>query len=263
MYGEFTSLRSQVSQEVGQVSGIVRQMREDERWWNFRGVEFLETEPDEALVRLQWQLKEFTAGSQVTLNYRKQGEEAFTPIDAESQSDGYYYADFPADINPEPTFEIHVTRSEQNRTYSEKTERLESDKAYEYYISVQEDDKLRSSDVLSLNMSSMSKRLFNHLSIGVHLNDELYITLHEDTYDKESKYQVEQAFAEIRKGDTVIQRERLIVNDDITDSDRRHYPEDTLYEARLDPATEYDALYLIVNYKDDMAFEKELDIHFR
>ncbi|MCW3489736.1 hypothetical protein [Dethiobacter alkaliphilus] len=262
MHGEFASLRSQVSHEVGQISGTVQHMREAERWWNIRDVEFLETGADEGLVRLEWQLREYSAGSQVTLNYRKRGEDTFTTIAAETESEGYYYADFMAEITHEPSFEIYITSSSERDTVSEKKVGFESDKTYEYYISVKEDGKLRSSDVLSLNLNTMSRRLYNPLFIGVHLNDEIYISLNEDTFAfKESKYQVEQAFAEVRKGDTVIQRERLILNDDMIESDGQYYPEDIFYEARFDPASDYDDLYLVINYNDDMKFEIKIDLN--
>ncbi|EEG78623.1 hypothetical protein [Dethiobacter alkaliphilus] len=264
MHGEFASLRSQVSHEVGQISGTVQHMREAERWWNIRDVEFLATWADEGLVRLEWQLREYSAGSQVTLNYRKRGEDTFTTIAAESESEGYFYADFMAEITHEPSFEIYITSPSKRDSVSEKMVGFESDQyqAYEYYISVKEDGKLRSSDVLSLNLDTLSRRLYNPLYIGVHLNDEIYISLNEDTFGfKESKYQVEQAFAEVRKGDAVIQRERLILNDDMIESGGQYYPEDIFYEARFDPASDYDDLYLIVNYNDDMKFELKIDLN--
>lgn len=268
LQGEMGSIRAQLSHEVGHISSVVQQMREDERWWNFRGVQIMDSRPETALVRVEWQLNDYSEGSQVTFHYRKIGEQLFASVDAETVSNGFYYADFPVEVKLEPTWEYHASSSESNRTTRNVTA-IEGKggydrPSYEYYIAVKQDERILTGEIRNLGLGQLTPNYFSHLSLNVNLDrSNIHVALYETKYDQETMFTVQEAYVELRKGNTVVERQRLSVDAASAEETRRYEIWEHAYEATLTPSGIYDSLFIILKYNEDLTIERQFDINFR
>jgi hypothetical protein len=223
----------------------------------------LEVGKDEAKVKIDWFLREYQEGSTVTFNYRKPGENSFTPIDAEKGTDGYFYTILPIEMVKEPIWENYITRissssfSRSNRAETvaeEKYVSLNQQMRYEYYISVSKDDTTRIGETYSIDLAKLSYSLFNPLNSHVDISQDgpVYVNVTEHDLPP-TYYHIESIYFESRKGNRLVEKWTL---EKIEDESGRGGI--NTYRVFTKPEKDFDSLYIVIKYNEGVLVEKEI-----
>ncbi|KJS13331.1 MAG: hypothetical protein VR67_04945 [Peptococcaceae bacterium BRH_c8a] len=268
LQGNLNNLHSSVSGEVSGIRGVVKQMKDDARWWEPAEAEFLDVNKDEAQVKISWSLREYRAGSQVMLNYQKPGEQEYIQIAAKEEAKGRFYVNLPVAVPREPVINVNVKQVGDFTNSKAPVEVEESlkearvsgteDLNFTYYISVQEGQTIRTSERHSLSLGSLNYQLFSPLIAEVRLmdNGEIEASVHYELVGS-PHYELKEIYLESRTGeDTVLEKWPL---------EREHtyvYPvpagaEGFLY-LKPTSAKDYDSLFLVINYSDNLKVERKI-----
>jgi hypothetical protein len=266
LQGELSGLRSQISHEVMGLRGTVEGIRDEARWWTPGGVEFLETERENALVKISWHLREFREGSKVLLNYQPIGGEIYEEVLAEEEASGYFSVVLPLKLPLEPFIGIHLQRTMEqtsgknnrsgNVAVEEKQEySANSSMNFKYYISVQDGETVRTGEVRSMDLSKLTYNRFNHLNLQIIIDGEsIRGVLFEDQFRSDNPYyEIENIYLESRKGkDLTLEQWALKQIDTEPAFGSRKY------EAKASPSKDYDSLFLVIHYSDGLTIEREI-----
>ena len=257
MQGRIDALRSEMHAELSGVSHIVHAMQEQARWWEPGEIEVIKTGPKQASVRVGWYLRDYRAGSKVFINYRRQGEEEYTALEAREGTGGHFHALLNLEFNPEPQWSHVYSRSQPGFgsppvEFKEVGPDFAPQLYYEYYISILDEGAIRAGDVEYLNLNKLIYGYYSSLHsyidfekshVSVHLSEELYA---------QSCYTLAEARLELCKGSRVVKRLPL---------HRSEGPDDEVIEWRADTKAEagedYDLLRLVVTYSDGESFTRQ------
>ncbi|HZK24122.1 MAG TPA: hypothetical protein VFC74_01905 [Oscillospiraceae bacterium] len=259
MQSEINSLRFQISNEIGSVSGVVQQIQDESRWWALDETEILNAGREEAEVKISWYLREYQEDSLVTFNYRPVGENDFTTVAAVKGSEGYFYSILNLAVIPEPMWDIsisHSSNSNQSDTFEEvyDKERVELSQKmrYEYYVATTKDGVIRTGEVMQLDLNEMRDYLFNslHTHVSTQQNRPTYISLVETKYLENVPYRLVEAHVETRMGNRVIEKWPLEKQGDTNEA--------AVFESRIETTQDYDDLYIVVRYSEGFTVERKI-----
>lgn len=257
MQGHIDSLRFDIHNELSGVSHIFQAMQEQAGWWEPGELELIETGPEQASVRVGWYLRDYRVGSKVFINYRRQGEEEYTALEAGDGSSGHFHVLLNLEFNPEPQWSHGFSRSQHGfgSPPDEIIEKVVPDydpqPHYEYYISTLDEGEIRTGDVESLHLDKLFygyySCLHSHFDFGknhvyVHLSEELYA---------QPRYTVAEARLELCKGSRVVKRLPLHRNDG---------PDDVIEwqaDTKVEVGEDYNVLRLVVTYSDGKSFSRQ------
>ena len=194
MQGYIDSLRFDIHNELSGVSHIFQAMQEQAGWWEPGELELIETGPEQASVRVGWYLRDYRAGSEVFINYRRQGEEEYTALEAGDGSSGHFHVLLNLEFNPEPQWSHGFSRSRHGfgSPPDEIIEKVVPDydpqPHYEYYISTLDEGTIRTGDVESLPLDKLFcgyySCLQSHFDVGKNSVDAVSYT-HLDVYKRQ------------------------------------------------------------------------------
>ncbi|MCR3922571.1 MAG: hypothetical protein NUK65_08675 [Firmicutes bacterium] len=263
---EMYSLRSSITHEVGTVSGVVRQIQEEARWWSPGQTEILNAGKDEAQVKIDWYVKEYQENSLVTFNYRNVREKDFISLDADKGSDGYFFTVLSIEMIKAPLWELSISHSSNSYNHSYPMEEIEEFKEvkpadvneYEYYISVTKDGTTRTGEVRRLYLHELSYSLFNPLygHVSIDKGRPTFVNLVEGRAHENVYYRIKEAYVEARTGTSIIKKWPL-AKDSNTEAPHYGYTE-TMYSATIETETDYDSFYIVVKYNDAITVEKRI-----
>lgn len=274
LQGELHGLRSQVSHEIGSIRGTVQSIRDDARWYTAPRVDITGVDREKALLKVSWNLREYTAGSGVTLNYRY-GKQAFKTIEAVEEANGLFTAEFALGIPQEPVWSLSFSRAADRQAAADRRQAAvaveeqhwgvgPSRMLLEYYITLQEGDTMRSSEQHVMDLEKLSYSLFNPLNlwVGWEKDGELHVILYQMPVT-EPHYVLQSATLESRRGKTqALQSWPLALNEIQTPAGApRPAPGYTHpLEVRAVPAQPCDSLFLVVEYSGGITVEKEIPV---
>ena len=268
MQGELHNLRSQVTHEVGSIRGTVQSIRDEARWYTAPRFEVTGTEDTIAMIRLSWNLQEYTEGSIVTLNYRYADQAAFTGIDANEESSGLFAVEFPIEIMMEPNLSFSVSKASGSDTRTSRNQSVavveeewgpgSSPMLLQYYITLQDGEKIRTSEQYTMELDKLSYNYFNplHLSINWEGDEKMDVVLTQFPNIPTPHYTIRDIHLESRRG-----RTEVIERWSFTEINVRYpqtAPEHAAFEASVVPGREYDSLFVVVEYSGGVTVEKEI-----
>lgn len=258
LQGELNSLRS----EVGSIRGTMQSIKnEDARWWTPGEVEFMDVDREKALTKISWYLREYREGSKVMLNYQPVGKEDYTEIVAEEESKGYFSVVLPVEVPLEHIFDIHLeraTKKEHLKDRNLKEVRITEPKpSLKYYISVQDGETIRTSEIRTLDLSKLSFKLFNPLNLRVNFNSNNKITANVHEYKAGNpRYEINEMYLETRKGKKQVLEKWPFKPVQI----QKAYEQERfkIYDVHATPSKAYDSLYWVIKYSEGLLVEKEI-----
>ena len=254
LQGHLDALRTEMHAELSGITHTVQEMEEQSRWWEPGEIEIMEVGPGQASVKLGWYIKEYRAGSKVFINYRLQGEEQYTALEAEEGSGGYFYAILDLEFRPQPLWTHIFSRSEHGLgsvpgedkkiAGSDSEPRLQ----YEYYLSILEGDAIRVGNVEILSLDKLSYTYYSFLQSYTEVEkDRVYVHLQEEL-DMHPRHTLREVCLELCKGGGVVKKVFL------QESEGPDKVMEWEAEAGVKAGEDYDYLRLVVTFSDGNSF---------
>ena len=269
--GELHNLRSQVTHEIGSIRGTVQTIRDDARWYTPPRFEVTGMEDTTAVIKLSWNLQEYTAGSTVTLNYRYGDQTVFNEVEAIEESSGLYAVEFPIQKPMEPNWHLSVSSTPGNSAAAGRTNREQavsvsekkvwgpgsSSMQLKYYIALQEGETIRTSEQHTMDLDKLSYNLFNPLDVQVSWEGEekLEVVLNQLPNIPHPHYTIQTVRLESRRGKTEVERWPLT---EVKFSYPQPAPEHSMYSVTAVPNKNYESLFVVVDYSGGITVEKEI-----
>ncbi|MBO8129785.1 MAG: hypothetical protein H0Z39_11440, partial [Peptococcaceae bacterium] len=188
-------------------------------------------------------------------------KEDYTEIVAEEESKGYFSVVLPVEVPLEPIFDIHLERATKKEPQIvrnlEEARVTEPKPNFKYYISVQDGETIRTSEVRTLDLSKLSFKLFNPLNLWVNFNsnNNIAVKVHERKVGK-PRYEIDEIYLETRKGKEQVLEKWPFKPVQI----QKAYEQERLkiYDVQATPSKAYDSLYLVIKYSEGLLVEKEI-----
>lgn len=248
------NLRSEIRSEMNEVTGIFLALKEQAAWWGPGESEVIAMGPERTTARVSWFLKDYRAGSKVFFNYRLQGEEEYTALEAEEGTGGYFHALLEVEYRPEPQWSQQLTRSIRHGSDSppEEIENAwpvqDGQPEVEYYISTFDGDTIRTGEPGSLPL--MKGGYYSSLQSYIHVQDtRIEVVLHEELYG-EPRHTVTGARVELLRGDGVVRGVSLVRGDRSSDTVEWHA------DFNAEVGKDHDTLRLVVAFSDGHSFSR-------
>lgn len=257
MQSNLDALRFEIRNEVSDISDVFQAMQEEARWWESEDFEITSLSPGQAQIRFGGYLKDYRAGSKVFFNYRRQGEEAYTSLEAVEESSGYFYALLDLEYDPAPPWEQQIFYSFglMSDTPEELITEAVSDceQQFDYYVSVVDGDNVRVGDPESLFLDKLNYSYYTSLQSFLDAgSNSIDIRLLE--MENDALYDVTAARLELCKGSRVVEKVSLGV------SDESGYMSEWRAEAKAKAGEDYNVFRLVVTYSDGKSFTRQTSL---
>ncbi len=267
LQGQLNALQGSLIHEVGSIRGELQAARQQEHWWSPGDLQVEAVDGDRVRVEVSWSLQEYHEGSEVTLHYSAPGEALFQDVPVERGPGGYFSAAFIVDIPLEPPFDVSLQvhhSGDQRRTsvVEEMTSAyVHGGMDVQYFISVQEGDKVKTGLARTLDLAKFRFDRFNPLHARVEIDagqETVRVTLIEQLALETPHYAVEKVLLEQRdsSGSRLDGWEMIVVDEGRSRGGQR------IYEAEIPlEATETGSLYCLIHYTDSLVVEKSIYTH--
>ena len=269
MQGELHNLRSHVTHEIGSIRGTVQSIREDARWYTAPRFEVTGMEDTTAMIKLSWNLQEYTEGSAVTLNYRYGDQDGFSEVKAVEESSGLFAVEFPIEITLEPNWNFYLSKATESSATSrtQNVSAVVEEKVWgpghspmllEYYITLQEGGTIRASDQHTMELDKLNFNYFNPLDVNViwEGDEKLEVVLNQPPYIPDPHYTIQNIHLESRKGKTEVMERWAFT--EVVVSYPQPAPEHLSFKVLTVPGKDYDSLFVVVEYSGGVTVEKEI-----
>lgn len=248
-------LVSSVDSIPNQIDSAFNQIKQMERWVIPAEFELKELKEDKLYFKANWQIKEYDKDSKVYFNYKEGGE--IDKIEAVDKGNGYFKADFSINLSSriEPQWSIGINRSNSSSnsaSVSQTSQAAVRKSGLEYYISVENKYKIKSSEFYNFNLDHLVDRVYGFLAANIDIteNNIYNVSLRwNNTSDPVTKINTPRLKA-FKDG-------KLVLNEDLSYREESHLKE-KIYNIKLDDGKEFDRLVLEVKYDNGKEFTKEI-----
>ncbi|PKM82018.1 MAG: hypothetical protein CVU89_06675 [Firmicutes bacterium HGW-Firmicutes-14] len=265
--GRFNMLQ-QETQRVGELSQqnaervnqAMLVLETEQRWVTPLDIATIKNENGNPAVQLSWVIKEYPAGAPVTFNYRRQGDPEFTSLAAVSLGAGRFAVELKEKLPAEPEMKLDVSYiesgqgdSKQSRAILEK--KTSKPKSLEYYITVNEGNRLKSSEVGSLSLDQISRGIYPGMGVEVEVNkvaEQYGVFLTEYSSDPQ-QVKLAGVYLEAYSGDKPVGQIRLSETDNKPDGSTRVFRGQWNYAG-----VSYDRVVLKLEFANGEEFTREI-----
>lgn len=265
LHNELNNVSQRVSSEVSGIASIVAGIKEQEQWWAPAQVNIEKVEKDEALISVEWHLRDYQENSTIRFHYRQKDSSNFTELAPTEKIPGCFTVTLPVSPPKEPQMYVAINQERDNTlpepavTRSEEKSQINPPLTYEYYISTAEKGTIRTSDLLTLNLWEISHRLFNPIEVNISIrkNGNISGSFHERPISKNSPYyEVKKVYLETRSaGNRLQERWQFAEN-----TNQRNLRGVRILQVDAVPEADYHSIYLVVEYNEGLIFEKKIDL---
>ncbi|MGI6614853.1 MAG: hypothetical protein ACOX30_02305 [Dethiobacteria bacterium] len=253
------SIRSGIQSEMSEVTGFIEALQDQSAWWEPGELEVVETGPEQSTIKIEWYLKDYRAGSDIFINYRRLGEEKYTSLEVAENSRGHCSIQLTLPIIPEPQWSHSLSRhSGLAGSPEEMFNEAVADNSpwqYEYYISLADGETVRTGSVEEIYLDKLACSYYSILDSHIDIEkDNISVFILETQYGP-PRYTVTGARLELLKGSRVVQQlplEKGARPDESTD-----WQADAGYKA----AGGCDAACLVVTFSDGKSFQQQIDLN--
>ncbi|WP_202080432.1 hypothetical protein [Caldalkalibacillus salinus] len=252
-----------INGQSGQIRHVLNEFKEEQSWLGQieRNVNMDAIDQGQVALSYTWQVKELQPGSEVVFHYAYGQSDEFTSLPAEELQQGLFQVNLPLEVDMEPRWEIYqytVNRSDQSHAVEEQEvfakeevikERDET--ALRYFVSVTNDDMVRSGDMQKEHLDHLGTSKYGHIQTDIHLDEENFAVNLEHYTD--SMQRIEEASLLMYEDNTLISEQEI-------ERDEHRSPDEHYQFFRLEQQKRDDqARHVIkVRYSDGETFEKEI-----
>ncbi|MFS0862601.1 hypothetical protein [Fredinandcohnia sp. 179-A 10B2 NHS] len=258
-------IMSNVSEQTSNVTNIIEDFKQEQSWistvqWE---IQDQNVKNGKANLYFKWQVKELVPNSLVAIHYKYGDKQEYQSVTAKTPGDGLFEASVPIEVNVEPEWSVNTIISNNNQTMVEESVRgyeeyskEEIDKNdFSYYITVSNEDVIKSSEIDTVHLGELAMRYYGYLETSVYLEgDDFSVSVTQ--YKNESDIFLEEAYLIKYKNNTKVEEEKL---------DTSNYNDEDPYGPEREHSIhfpskdgEFNSLLLKVIYSNGTSFEKEV-----
>ena len=253
-----TALTQQNSNRINQAVNIIETAQ---RWITPVEISDVKQEGNNYKVKLSWVIKDYPGNAPVTFNYRQPGNQVFTSRQAAPVGDGRFEIEISDTLKVEPEWTIQTTyigRSDGDSKpiqVNETAKAIEGQEPMEYYISVKDGTRLKSSEISSLDLGKLSWGMYAPLSTDVQADRERerYSVILTQFGIEPKQVKLTGATLQAFRGNQVISQNELTEGGGKPGAGVRMFNTEWNYKN-----LSFDRVLLTVNYANGQQFKKEI-----
>lgn len=254
LQSNISRMESNITSVPSQVSNVLNQMKEEQSWISPIRID-VENEDNKNLnLKASWQIKDYRKGSTVLFHYRTEGEE-FKAIEATDKGGGFFEVVVPMEIKLEPVLYLNISQTQEQATAMEVTEsspqRIKGEEnTLAYYISVENNDNIRSNEIEQRNLDGFSKGVYGNLQGSLHIsNDKIFNVSVRQYWDQQGVIRISSATLKEYKNDELV-----------STNDLEQIPEEKgIYHVTINNENqEFNRLVLDIEFEDGTKLEEEI-----
>lgn len=257
---EGLTIRSLTQQNTDRINQAMNTIETEQRWITPVDIAGVKQAGDNTVVLLSWVIKDYLVGTPVTFHYRKQGGSEFVSQQAITKGDGRFEIELLEKLEAEPDWKmgtsyINVKNGDSKTRAVAEEVRPAGRKNMEYYITVKDGTRLKSSEISSINLDDISRGLYSPLAAEVQIDQEreyyrVFLTQH---IIDSKQVNLAQASLEAYLGDKLVVQNKLRQDDSKLDGSVRIYNTQWDYKG-----VSFDRVLLKVEYENGKQFNKEI-----
>lgn len=250
-----------VNGQVNQIQNVMNDIRREQSWISSinMDVKVNDTKVGKANANFEWQIKELHANSDVNFHYTFGDSEDYQTVPAKQLENGLFQVSIPVEIDMKPQWEIHTTmmgsaeEEVSKRVMEERMEQQYRQHSVNYFVSVTDDDMVKSSEKSTRNLSGYGTRYYGFIMVNMNpYGDNFNVTVIKEKSDSSSDLK-EVHLLSYQNG-SLIGDEKL--NSNIQENTSTQKP--VVFESeKLDPET-FTRLVVKITYNNGESFEKEI-----
>lgn len=241
-----------------QVNNLLTQIKRVESWITSVQIKPENISEKGMIMKANWQIKDFKSDSEVFFHY-KIAEGEFIKVPATMEENGYFEVAFPIDIELKPIWKIELSEAFNEKAVHivEETYRNDTkDNTLQHYVSVNNKENIRSSEMSHYNLKGVSNKMYGTLFVHVHLDarDTKIDSIAVSTVTIPQNTTLESVIAKSYKNNQLIASKEL--------SSRKH-PEENLSKFHvqyMEDDQNFNRIVLETRYSDGATFEREVYI---
>lgn len=258
-----TALETVIRQGITDLQSLLRQIREEQRWVTPVKVEPGKRSKDKQKIKLSWQIKDYPQGAPVTFYYREPGAAKFKSLPATPVGGGHFQVELEMKCKLAPDWGISqvykenaVERSRESTVESVSKSNCSS-YVYDYYIALKDGNRIRSSEVETIDLGKVPMMLVAPLQVKLEIDkykDQFKVTLLERS-TKEPEIKVDRVLLEVYHNNKKLAEEEVPV----ARKEKHGNWEIPIYELVWNPKGQpFDYLYLRVEYENGETVRQEI-----
>lgn len=254
-----------MNSQASTINNIMNDFKREQSWISpFQmDVEAESLEKGKVNLHFEWQVKELLKNSEVVFHYKFRGDKEYNEISPSEIENGLFEANIPVQFQLEPEWHITVTNANREREVAkrimeEKYIEEKNKSQLEYYVTVSNDDLIKSSEINTTHIGNIGTKYYGILDTFVHIYDENYrlsVRAHNPNYG--SGILLEEAYLMKYKNGTLIEEEKL-TSIDIKNTESMREPLAEFHNNSTNENFEYTRLVLKVIYSNGDSFEEEI-----
>lgn len=150
---DLTQNRTTIIDEMNDMREMINEIKEQQQWITPVQIEPGALVDGKQNVRFSWQIKDYPLGSPVSFCYRQVGNQEFQEIAAISQTGGNFEVEVGIEQEDQPSWSVEY----KDKVLSKYGEQSASS-TYEYYITLKEGARLKSSEMDRVNLEKLGKK---------------------------------------------------------------------------------------------------------
>lgn len=225
-------------------------------------------EDNKVTLQFNWQIKELSKDSEVLFHYKLGEKQEYDAVGAVEIENGLFEANIPVDVTLAPEWHAVRLAGSEEREVSEKIERAFEEKKMKdheknelsYYVTVANEDKVKSSEINTNNISYLGTSYYGILETFLDILDEGYnfSVIGPSSYN-DSLIFLEEAYLMKYKDGKLVAEEKLISGAATEEPNRPVRERATgFHKSSSKEKFEYTSLVVKVVYNNGEVFEKEV-----
>lgn len=267
MNNGFNNLNSQwqnislmAQQNNDRINQAVNTIETEQRWITPVDISGVNHTGSDAEVQLSWVIKDYPSGAPVAFHYRKPNDAEFISQSAKFVGGGRFTVQLTEKVNTEPLWKLGISyvggkNGDSRSSVVSKNSTAERPNIIEYYITANDGTRLKSSEIMSLELSQIAEGIYTPLSTEVQINreSERYTVWLTQGISNPKQSKVARAFLEAYNGDKLLATTQLTLVEAKPDDNVRMFHTEWNYSGQS-----FSRVFLRVEYENGQHFKKDI-----
>lgn len=257
---EWQRITSLTQHNADRISMAVNTIETEQRWITPVNIASANQVGSDAEIQLSWIIKDYADGAAVTFHYRKQDDTEFISQPATSMGDGRFAVKLKEKLKTEPQWKIGIryiggNNGESKSSIATGDTTAERPDIMEYYVTVKEGARLKSSEIFGMHMTEISEGIYSPLAAEVQIDrdrEKYFLSLIQHISNpKQTK--LSRAFLEVYNGDKLVTEAQLTLDQVNPDQNLQIFNINWNYDGQS-----FNRVFLRIEYENGKQFKKDI-----